>query len=217
MARTITVKGVGKAYVKPDQVEITISLEAKDKNYDKAMTLAADQVSRIKAATENAGFEKDCLKTTAFNVRTSYDNVRDKYQNYVRVFEGYVCSHTLKLVFDFDTTLLASALNAIAKSRVNPEIRIEFTVKNPDAVNALILQDAAANARQKAEILCAASGVTLGNLINIDYNWGEISFLSRTTYDYADCVPAGAVPCEIDIEPDDIKAADSAAFTWEIL
>jgi len=50
MARTITVKGIGKASVKPDQVEIRFSLEAKDKNYDKAMTLAAEQISRISTA-----------------------------------------------------------------------------------------------------------------------------------------------------------------------
>ena len=218
MARTLTVKGIGKASVKPDQVEIRFSLEAKDKNYDMAMTLAAEQISRISTALEQADFEKDSLKTVAFDVQAVYDNVRDKYQNYTRVFEGYKCCHTLKLLFDFDFFTLSRALHAIAKSRVNPEIRISFTVKDPDAMNALILQDAATNARQKAGILCHASGVTLGNLVNIHYNWNEVSFVSRTVYDYdSNCIAVGAAPCNIEINPDDINAADSAAFMWEIL
>lgn len=216
MARTITVKGVGTALVKPDQVELRLTLEAKDRNYDKAMEMAAEQIAAIKAAVENAGFEKDCLKTTNFHVNTVYDRVRDKNQNYITVFGGYECSHTLKLVFDFDSSRLSGALSAVAQSGVNPEIQISFTVKNPEAVNALILQDAAANARQKAEILCAASGVKLGKLLTIDYNWAEVNFVSRTTYNYGDCMVKAAAPSAVEIDPDDIKASDSAAFVWEI-
>ena len=79
MARTITVKGVGKATVKPDQVVIRMSFEAKDKNYDQAMTLAAQQVADLKKAFANAGFEKDVLKTTDFDIRTDYDRVKDNW------------------------------------------------------------------------------------------------------------------------------------------
>ena len=84
MARTITVKGVGKATVKPDQVVIRMSFEAKDKNYDQAMALAAEQVADLKRAFIDAGFEKDALKTTDFNIRTDYDRVKDRNQNYIR-------------------------------------------------------------------------------------------------------------------------------------
>ena len=52
MARTITVKGVGKATVKPDQVVIRMSFEAKDKSYDQAMALAAQQAADLKQAFE---------------------------------------------------------------------------------------------------------------------------------------------------------------------
>ena len=81
MARTITVKGVGKAMVKPDQVVIRMSFEAKDKSYDRAMSLAAEQVADLKRAFIDAGFEKDALKTTDFNIRTDYDRVKDRNQN----------------------------------------------------------------------------------------------------------------------------------------
>ena len=109
-------------------------------------------------------------------------------------------------------------MGAIADSRVNPKINIDFTVKNPAAVNELILQDAAANAKRKAEILCAASGVKLGELVCIDYNWGEITYISQAKYAMEDCImSAAASPCDIDIDPDDIDAGDTATFVWEII
>ena len=218
MAKTITVKGVGKATVKPDQVEIRLTLSTKDKVYEKSMSIAAEQIDSLKTAFEKAGFGEGSLKTTNFDIRTVYDSVRDRDRNYVSVFSGYECTHNLKLVFDFDTKRLSAALGAIADSRVNPKINIDFTVKNPAAVNELILQDAAANARRKAEVLCAASGVKLGDLICIDYNWGEITYISQAKYAMEDCImAAAAAPCDIDIDPDDIDAGDTATFVWEIV
>ena len=218
MSKTITVKGVGKATVKPDQVEIRMTLASKDKIYEKSMSMAAEQIDSLKTAFEKAGLGEGSLKTTNFDIRTVYDSVRDRDRNYVSVFSGYECTHNLKLVFDFDTKRLSAALGAIADSKVNPKINIDFTAKNPAAVNELILQDAAANARRKAEILCAASGVKLGELVCIDYNWGEITYISQAKYAMEDCImSAAAAPCDIDIDPDDIDAGDTATFVWEIV
>lgn len=216
MARTITVKGMGKVTVKPDQVMIRMNFEAKDKSYERAMSLAAGQVADLKRAFIDAGFEKDALKTTDFNIRTDYDHVKDRNQNYISVFAGYECSHSAKLMFDWKTELLAAALDAIAKSMVNPTINIDFTVKNAAAVNEMILQDATQNARRKAEVLCTAAGVKLGQLLDINYNWGEIELYAQTKYSVGDCLAASCAPCDIDIDPDDIQAGDTATFVWEI-
>ena len=44
-------------------------------------------------------------------------------------------------------------------------------MKDATAINEEMLRSATANAKKKAEILCEASGVTMGDLIAIDYNW----------------------------------------------
>ena len=216
MERTITVKGVGKATMKPDQVVIRLSFEAKDKIYEQAMALAAQQIADLKRAFADAGFEKDVLKTTDFDIRTDYDRIKDRNDNYISVFVGYECSHRAKVVFDWKSELLAKALGAIAASLVNPTINIDFTVKNPAAVSDMILQDATQNAKQKAQILCGAAGVKLGQLIDINYNWGEIDVYAHTKYTMGDCLAASCVPCDIDIEPDDIQAGDTVTFVWSI-
>lgn len=175
MARTITVKGIGKVSARPDYVMLFMKLEAKDKEYNKAMDIATEQLSGLNGTLASIGFEKDAVKTTNFNVHTDYDSYKDKQGNYQRVFSGFVCSHQLKLSFDFDMKRLSQALAAIAHCLAQPELSITFTVKDPTAVNEALLREATVNAKKKAELLCEAFGIKLGQLLTIDYNWGELN------------------------------------------
>ena len=217
--RTITVKGTGNVSARPDYIVLSLNIEALSETYDRAMTDASERIKRLQDAAVLVGYEKSDLKTTSFNVQTRYENGKDRQGNYKREFAGYACSYRLKLSFDFDTKQLAKVISAIAECGAQPEISIAFTVKNPERVSEELLISATENAKTKAEILCNASGSTLGQLINIDYNWGELNVLSRTSYDVEDCVqPLMAMSkCAApEIEPDDIDVSDTVAFTWEI-
>ena len=156
---------------------------------------------------------------SVFDVQTRYENVKDRQGNYKREFAGYACSYRLKLAFDFDSKQLAKVISAVADCGAKPELSIAFTVRNPSAVSEKLLISATENARAKAEILCKASGSTLGQLLNIDYNWGELNVYSRTSYEVEDCtqplmsMSKCAAP---EIEPVDIDVTDTVAFTWEI-
>ena len=218
MNKTITIKGIGKLSLKPDQVVVSLVLKATDKNYDKAMDTAAKHLEQLRGALVGTGFAKDDLKTTNFNVGTEYESERDKNGNYKRIFIGYSVTHQLKLEFDFDSQRLSQTLGAIAACIAEPELNVQFTVKDKETVNAALLESACVNARAKAGILAKASGVTLGELISIDYNWGELHLFSPTQYGMEDaCMRmASAAPTSIEIEPDDIKVSDSVTFVWEI-
>ena len=208
MPRTITVKGIGKVTATPDYVVVSMSLETQNHDYEKTLELAAQKIEYLNTSLEEIGFEKKSVKTTNFNVRTDYESVKDRAGNYKRVFNGYVCSHRLKVEFDFDTKRLAQTLYAISRCLAHPELSISFTVKDPAAVNEELLKSATFNAREKARFLCDASNVELGELLSV----------SRTRYDVEDAFMA--MPCDglgdVDIEPDDIDVSDTATFVWEI-
>ena len=218
MARTITVKGMGRVTTAPDSVVISMNLEAHKMDYEATMELAAKNIELLNLSLEEIGFKKKSVKTTNFNIRTDYESVRDKNGNYNSVFNGYICSHRLKVEFDFDTKRLGQTLYAISRCLVDPELSIAFTVKDPSAVNKELLKSATVNAREKAEILCEASGVELCELLTIDYNWGELNVISHTDYMLEErcmAMPVGSL-ADIDIEPDDIDVSDTATFVWEI-
>ena len=152
MNRTITITGVGKASVKPDQIVITLALETIDYEYEKTMQLATAAIATLNEAIHSAGFGIETLKTTRFNIDTDYESFRDKNNDYKRRFAGYKCQHNLKLAFAYDTAHLSKVLTALAKTKIYPEITIAFTVKDQTAVSEQLLLYATENARQKATI-----------------------------------------------------------------
>lgn len=217
MLKTITVKGIGSVSTRPDWVELSLSLEALDPDYNKAMLLADTAIRQLALALKGAGFEKEDLKTTNFHVSTEYDSVKDKNGNYKKVFLGYRVSHRLKLGLAFEQGHLADTLGAIAACPARPELGIAFTVKNPAAVQEALLAEATRNAFQKAAVLCQAAGARLGDLLSIDYSWADINVYSNTSYmDMQPKMLLSETTYSPEFEPDDIESRDTASFVWEI-
>jgi len=216
MNRLITVKGTGNVSVKPDLIIITMNLESHQYDYDKTMELAANSINTLQKAIQIAGFDKKDLKTTSFNIRTHYESYRDKDNNYKSKFDGYICEQGLRLEFNFNTEIMSKVLNSIAKAPIDPKLNIQFSVKDKAAVSEELLISATINAKQKAEILTRASGVSLGELISIDYNWGELHLFSPTRYNLEDKCMSMSESCAPDIEPDDVDVSDTVSFVWEI-
>ena len=215
MDRTITVRGTGKVSLRPDQVEITLTLTDENMNYDAAMDAAAAQLESLRDALTAIGYDKDALRTTNFDVSTRYDYRHDDKGNNTRVFLGYACTQGLRLLFPFDTARLGQTLSAIASCTADPELNVRFTVADPSAVSDELLRSAADSARQKAEVLATASGVKLGKLVKVWYSWGDRDFTSPTAF----AVGNGLLRAKasMDFTPENIDLTDQATFTWEIL
>ena len=219
MKRTITIQGIGKLSLKPDYTVISMSLRAANEEYDTAMETASRHLDILQNALKRLGFAKEDLKSSRFDVSTEYNNEPDKNGNYKRVFVGYVVTLQLKLEFDFNMERLAEVFVAIAGCIAQPELNVQFTVKDKEAVNAALLESACDNARAKAKILAGASGVKLGELLSIDYSWGDRALCSPTRYemDEACMLKASAAPSGMEITPEDIKVSDQVTFVWEIV
>lgn len=227
MERTITIKGVGRATIKPDFVILSLKVDAKEKKYADTVAAAQKKIQRLNEALEAAGFEPDCAKTTSYDVHENYSYFRNRKDQVERKSEGYECIHRLKVEFDYDMQLLSKAITIISTSFADPRLNISFTVKDKEAVGEKILSNAAKNAKRKAESMCDAVGATLGKLITIDYNWKEINFHSK--FDFMKRNTAPMTPVDgtlimsapmhteaIDIQPDNIDVSDTATFIWEI-
>lgn len=218
MDRIISVKGTGKVSVAPDYIEVLLGVSSQNMEYAEAVELANERVEKLQNAVKSAGFGKKDLKTTNYRVNTVHKSVRNENGEYRQEFAGYNCRYDMKLSFDLDTQTLAEVLEKIASSGAQPELNIQFTVKDADAVRKELLESAAENAREKAKILCNASGVKLGELVDINYYWSNSDFVSPTQYDANVCAmplmaKRAAAP---DMVPEDIQVSDSASFRWTI-
>ena len=214
--KTITVKGTGCVSAAPDVVELRLSLDSRCPEYQAAMEQARGRIASLTDALVSVGFEKSELVTSSFNINTDYESRRNSYGEYVSIFLGYRVSHDLKLEFDLDMAKLSKTLGAISKCAAEPKLTIRFKVKDRAAVGAALLRSAAENARAKAEILASASGVSLGEIVSICYDWAELNVYSRTKYLSTNDSIDMSCACDIDIEPEDIEAEDTATFIWQI-
>ena len=214
--RTINIRGIGHAEQAPDQVVLSLTLTAQNKEYSAAVTIGSQQVEMLREAIIEAGFKANDLKTINFDVRAVYENEETKdgkSTRYQKIFVGFECRHDLKLTFDFDNDKLNAAVDTIAASLSQPKISIAFTIKDADAFADKLLKSAARDAQRKAKILCKSSGVKLGKLLNINYSWDELTVRREAVL----CQEAPtAAKNSFDFQPDDIKASDTVDFIWEI-
>ncbi|MBQ1895139.1 MAG: SIMPL domain-containing protein [Clostridiales bacterium] len=217
--RTIRVTGKGNIKVRPDTTRLMITIEGRYKDYSDTLKHSSEDTESLRELLTGFGFDKRELKTTSFDVNAEYESYQEKgvYKNR---FVGYRSVHAMKLEFPSDNDRLGRILYALAHSKVNPEFRISYTVKDQEAAKNELLGQAIADASAKAEVISAAAGVKLCSIQSIDYSWGEINFeVSRTRGLALEKVDANVLYDEsydVDIEPDDISVSDTVTVVWEI-
>ena len=220
MERTIRVTGRGKMNVKPDTIELNIFVSKVYPEYAEAMEASAEMTEVLKAAAERAGFDSKEIKTTRFSINMNYEGVYDEKGNWKNKFAGYRYDHNLALRFDADNVKLGKMLWELSDCGADAEISINHTVKDPEPVRNELLAKAVKDSRTKAEVLAAASGVSLGDIISVDYSWGEMQIYNRTvdnlTFGSNSKISMTEESFDMDIEADDIHIRDTVTVIWEI-
>ena len=221
MERTIRVTGKGNLSVKPDTVRLIMTMEGMKEEYDAALAESANMTEYLKQIFSDLGFEMEDIKTLSFNVSTEYESYQAKDKSWKRRFEGYKYVHRMKIEFPVDNKQLGKILYKLGHSPVRPEFHIEYTVAEPERCKNELLKNAVTDAKAKADVLSKAAGVSLGEIVTIDYSWAEIDFVSRPMDKMVleeccirNCEPEEAY--DIDINPDDIDVTDNVTVVWKI-
>ncbi len=216
----LTVKGIGKISLSPDQTVIDITIESKDMDYNKTADMQHEKTQELKNALTELGFDISKLKTSNFNVNTNYENIQTDNGRWERKFAGYIGTHHLSLKFGFDTEKLKWIISAITScKKANPTFNISFDVKDKESVNDKLLELAVSDAMKKAAVLSSAANVDLGGILSIDYDNEDVNYASPTTmhstlYRGMDCGKESAP--DISFEPESIQARAEVTVVWEI-
>ncbi len=223
MERTVKVTGKGNLSVKPDTVRLMMVLEGMQEEYDMAVEQSAQMTEKIKDLFEGLDFDRDAVKTLYFNISAEFENYQAKDKSWKQKFKGYKFTHRVKVEFPFDNKRLGKVLYALGHSAMQPEFSIEYTVMEPEKYKSELLAKAVTDSKQKAEVLAKAAGVSLGDIVTIDYAWEEINFVTRPVEHMmleGRCMKrsmaADNAAYEVDINPDNINVSDNVTVIWEI-
>lgn len=216
MRKEITVRSAANVRVKPDYVNILIDIVTRGHDYSVCMSDAAHKIQSLQKALEKVNVNAEDLRTTDFGIDTEWEWIDDANGNRTkRVFAGYKIHQKLKFGFDSNREMIGAILGGIAKSGVNAEFGVQFTVKDASFVQAELFAKASENARKIAEGLSRGVGKKLGDIININYSWHELDVYNEIRVEGNLCeTSACSAP---DINPDDLNVSDSVIFTWELL
>ena len=165
----LSVNGTGSVAVTPDVAQIELGVEVTARTVAQARSSAAEAMDEIMASLEANGVDEKDVRTRYFNIYPQY-NYRDETAPEITGFA--VNNQVTVIVREIDTAsdVLDDAIAAGGDAvRVNG---INFTVDEPEQYLNEAREKAVANAREHAETLASAAGVSVGGVRSISESGG---------------------------------------------
>lgn len=159
--RTLTVTGESTVKVKNDEVVLRLGVTTRDLYAKEASETNTKIMNKVKKAIVTTGIAPDKIETQDYNL--SQVSERRGENNYIRKYEA---SHRLKIIVD-DMESAGVILDAAVKAGANDVDSVEFLPKDTEKYKDEALRKAIQNAKKKAEIMAAAVGKQVVNVVSI--------------------------------------------------
>ena len=205
--RFLTVQEAARIKAEPDQIVVDIKIVRKSKQISESSQLLSKKLVHFYKDIDALGFKREELKTKGIEIEEEinlFDSEKKK--------PGYEAITRIKLRFDFDKQRLVQVLSALGNSSSEPELRLEFTLKDIEPFRKQLLEQAIHNAKTNASILAKASNVRLGNIVQIYCGQLDI-YMSNMALGVNDDIDYN----EFDIQPENLSLEDKVRVVWDIL
>lgn len=171
---TITVSGTAERFVIPDTGTFTFSVIEEGEDFASAQEAATLAINDVIAYLEEAGVDRDDIKTVNYSINPRYDyrteavtlSLSSYYPptNTTRELAGYEVNQTVS-VKTTDIDGIGELVTGVGQLGVSQVSSVSFTVEDEDSVRKDIRQEAIADARNEAKRIASSLGVRLGRVI----------------------------------------------------
>ena len=158
---TLNVTGSGTVYVAADRVSASLGISISGEDLAELQNQANERMSAICQALLDAGLEGSNISTNYLYISPRYD-----YSGEMEKITGYSISNSLTILTD-DIDSIGSYIDAAFAAGSNTFDSINFTTKDDSEAQRKALELAVADAQGKAEVIAAASGRSLGDILTI--------------------------------------------------
>jgi len=207
-----TLKITGKAVLKgkPDTFVISFPVEELRADHIDAMQRLNKKVEKLREVLVRNNLDPLLLKTDSFSIgkETKWNSNRGE-----DIFLGYKASHSASIELPINQELMNRLLGDLSTQKLDIEFKIKFVMKDSAAFIDELIEKAIENAKHIAGIITKSSGVTLKEIVSIDYSFGEISFLD----DHSEmCIREDSPFSLPNIEPKYVEAEKTITLTWSL-
>lgn len=154
-ARTVTVTGTGSVTSVPDRAQLSFGVETQAGTAKAALRANALEMREVVDAVKAAG---------AKDVRTQWVVVAPRVDQNGAIV-GFVASNSVSVTSEVGK--VAALLDAAVEEGANQVSGPAFSAAGAEALYRQALEAAVAQARERAEVLAAASGATLGVVTSV--------------------------------------------------
>lgn len=183
--RTISVTGTGTVEAAPDMATLMIGVTTQGDTAAAALAANTTATDAVIARLTASGIEARDMQTSNLSINpnwTGYDSSSPR-------ISGYVASNMLTVrVRKLDST--GAVLDAAVADGANTLNGLTFGLADPEPAYNEARKEAVADARAKAELLAAAAGVSLGQVLSI----ADGGAMTDPAPMYRDAVSAAPVP-----------------------
>src|SRR4051812_32040197 len=203
----VSVAGEGKVQGKPDLALLSLGVSALADDVATARDRASTELDAMIASMKKNGVGDKDIQTQQLNISPEYD-----YSNGKQLLKGFRVSNTVTAkVRDINATgkVVDDAVNAGGN---DVQIQgVSFTIDKPDDLQRQAREQAIADARDKADTLAKASGVSLGDAISITEGGGVQPVAASP-----DALDRAGSAAQTPIQPGELDVAVTVNVTWAI-
>lgn len=157
----IIVAGQGIVKAPSDVSYVMIGVERTEATATQAQNIAAQKMNNVLGSLKKLGIPKDKIQTSSFRLYP-----KNKYEQGERILVGYTASNQIKVTLD-DLSKIGKIIDTTIAAGANDVSNITFTVKDPAPFKKTALQKAFQDAKAKAEVIAAASGLVIKKIKSI--------------------------------------------------
>lgn len=163
MDRVITVSATGYATAEPDQARLATGVTAEATTAEAALAANTELMQKVVGGLKESGIDAKDIQTSNFSVQPRYTNPRDGAAPEIN---GYQVSNQVTILVR-DLKSLGGLLDKLVKLGANQINGLDFEVSKAETLKDEARKEAVANARRRAELLAAAAGAEVGEVVNI--------------------------------------------------
>jgi uncharacterized protein len=167
---TIFVSGSATAHTKTDKVIISLGVETTDKTAEKALLSNSNLMNKVMDALKQSGVQQNETSTSAFSIKPNYNY--SKYGDRGNL-SGFTVSNSIQIESS-SINNVSQWIDTAVQAGANTVNDVYFSVSEEKLQNIknMLLKEAVANAKTKADIVAAASGLNVDGIKSITV--GEI-------------------------------------------
>lgn len=202
----ITVSGEGATLVTPDMARITLGVVQQAETAADAMDEISAAMQRILTQLVAAGVEPAHIQTGNLRLDQRYDDFGKAERKPV----GYIASADVQVQV-YDLEKLGAILDAAVRDGANQMNGLQFDVADRAPHLMAARKAAVADAHAKAEVYAQAAGVTLGPIMIISENGGDVGpmpNMAGASYD--------AVEKSMPISAGEMSIAANVTLQWAL-